>query len=104
LKRPNCEVELAQAASHCPECGAPIGEKAGGPAEKDKSSEMLLSCLFIAIGIPSLCLGSCFLSINGQRIEPVSSTGNWSVPAFVFLAIPVVLLALLIYSKIKGPK
>ena len=55
---PNCGAYLPGQQSYCANCG--FGRPAVGPRQNN-TAQIVWVVLFILIGLPSLCMGGCFL-------------------------------------------
>lgn len=88
---PNCGSFVPAAQTYCANCGY-----GATPTKSNTAAQVIWLILFILVGLPSACLGTCFLMFTGQSrsgFEP-----GWLLLAIAGFAIFGGLLALVIRS------
>lgn len=71
---PNCGAFVETGTNTCPQCAASLRRTSGG-------LKVLWIILFVLLGLPSLCLGGCFL-----LIAPSGASSNGALFAVLGLA------------------
>ena len=94
---PKCRTELNESRAYCPVCGAQMQ-----PASTGKILLLVGSILlFVVVGLPTMCLGGCFLLMSSGVGKGAGETIMYGLG---FLAAFGVTLALLIYQIARWKK